>query len=391
MSGSHLLQNYRRAAVTLVRGSGCVVVDENGKEYLDCIAGIACCALGHAHPAIAAAVAEQATTLVHASNLFGHEPAGTLADELARRAGMDRVFFCNSGTEANEAAINLARKYQWRAGHPEKLTILACTGSFHGRTMGALAATSNDAYKEGFGPMLSGFAFTPFNDIDALRAALDENVAAFIVEPIQGESGVNVADRAFLEAARALCDERGALLIFDEIQCGSGRLGKFCAYERFGVKPDVLTMAKALGNGLPIGAMLCSEAAANGLQAGDHGSTFGGSPVPCAAALAHLRVRDETNLEAHVLAREAHLFAGLRALADAHPATYGQPRGMGLLVALPVRDPYDAAALVAKARERGVLFGTAGGNTIRIAPPLVITDAQVDEAVGVLGEIAAAG
>jgi acetylornithine/N-succinyldiaminopimelate aminotransferase len=365
-----------------------VVTDSDGNEYLDCIAGIACCALGHAHPAIAAAVAEQATRLVHASNLFGHEPAGTLADELARRANFDRVFFCNSGTEANEAAIKLARKYQWRAGHPEKVTILACTGSFHGRTFGALAATANDAYKEGFGPMPAGFAFTPFNDIEALRTALDEKVAAFIVEPIQGESGVNVADREFLKAARERCDERGALLIFDEIQCGSGRLGNFCAYERFDVKPDVLTMAKALGNGLPIGAMLCTEAAATGLQAGDHGSTFGGSPVPCAAALAHLRVRDETNLEAHVLAREAHLFAGLRALADAYPATYDGPRGMGLLVALPVRDPYDAAALVAEARARGVLFGTAGGNTIRIAPPLVITDAQIDRALRVLGEIA---
>ncbi|MDQ2993243.1 MAG: aminotransferase class III-fold pyridoxal phosphate-dependent enzyme, partial [Candidatus Eremiobacteraeota bacterium] len=237
MSGGHLLQNYRRADVTLVSGSGCTVTDSDGNEYLDCIAGIACCALGHAHPAIAAAVAEQATKLVHASNLFGHEPAGALADELARRTEMDRVFFCNSGTEANEAAIKLARKYQWRAGHPEKITILACNGAFHGRTFGALAATANDAYKEGFGPMPAGFRFTPFNDIEALREALDESVAAFIVEPIQGESGVNVADPAFLLAARQLCDERGALLIFDEIQCGTGRLGTFCAYERFGVKP----------------------------------------------------------------------------------------------------------------------------------------------------------
>ncbi len=234
----------------MVRGSGCYVYDTDGKEYLDCIAGIACCSLGHAHPAIAEAITEQANTLVHVSNLFGHEPAGTLAEELAQRTGMDRVFFCNSGTEANEAAIKLARKFQWRSGKPERMTILACEGSFHGRTLGALAATANDAYKEGFGPMPEGFAFTPFNDIEALKKNLNESVAAFIVEPIQGESGVNVADAAFLHEARMLCDERGALLIFDEIQCGTGRVGPFTAFQRFDVVPDVLTMAKALGNGL---------------------------------------------------------------------------------------------------------------------------------------------
>jgi len=387
-AGSHLLNNYRRAPVTMVSGDGCVVTDSEGRSYLDCIAGIACCALGHAHPTIADAIAAQSRKLVHASNLFGHEPAGTLADELAARTGLDRVFFCNSGTEANEAAIKLARKYQFRSGRPDRTTILACTGSFHGRTLGALAATANDAYKEGFGPMPEGFAFTPFNDIEALRITLDESVAAFIVEPIQGESGVNVADAAFLHEARMLCDERGALLIFDEIQCGTGRLGTFTAFERFSVEPDVLTMAKALGNGLPIGAMLCTEAASIGLQAGDHGSTFGGSPVPCAAALAHLRVRDATHLSDHVWAMEKVLFDGLNALATAHPTVYGEPRGLGLLAALPVLAPHEASAIVTEARARGVLFGTAGGNTIRIAPPLVIDAEQLGQALRVLGEIA---
>jgi len=387
-AGSHLLNNYRRAPVTMVSGEGCVVTDSEGRSYLDCIAGIACCALGHAHPTIADAIAAQSRKLVHASNLFGHEPAGTLADELAARTGLDRVFFCNSGTEANEAAIKLARKYQFRSGRPDRTTILACTGSFHGRTLGALAATANDAYKEGFGPMPEGFAFTPFNDIEALRITLDESVAAFIVEPIQGESGVNVADAAFLHEARMLCDERGALLIFDEIQCGTGRLGTFTAFERFSVEPDVLTMAKALGNGLPIGAMLCTEAASIGLQAGDHGSTFGGSPVPCAAALAHLRVRDATHLSDHVWAMEKVLFDGLNALAAAHPTVYGETRGLGLLAALPVLAPHEASAIVAEARARGVLFGTAGGNTIRIAPPLVIDAEQLGQALRVLGEIA---
>lgn len=384
----HLLQNYNRAPVTFVSGSGCVLTDAVGKTYLDCIAGIACCALGHAHPAIAEAVSAQARTLVHTSNLFGHEPAGALADELAARTGMDRVFFCNSGTEANEAAIKLARKHAWRRGERDRVTILTCSGSFHGRTYGALAATANPAYHEGFGPMPGGFAQTPFNDVEALEHAIDEKTAAFIVEPVQGESGVNVASSEFLQAARRLCDARGALLIFDEIQCGSGRLGTFTAYQRFGVKPDVVTMAKALANGLPIGAMLCTEAAADGLQPGDHGSTFGGSPIPCAAAMAHLRVRDETNLEAHVLAREEQLFAGLRALAASRPTLYGEPRGLGLLAALPVKAPLEAKALVAEARDRGVLFGTAGGNVIRIAPPLVITANEIDRALDVLSDIA---
>jgi len=389
VSGAHLLQNYARAPVTFVSGSGCVLTDIDGREYLDCIAGIACCALGHAHPAIARAIAEQAAKLVHTSNLFGHEPAATLADELARRTGFDRVFFCNSGTEANEAAIKLARKFAWRNGQRDRTTILACDGSFHGRTYGALAATSNDAYKEGFGAMPAGFAFTPFNDVGALDGAIDARTAAFIVEPVQGESGINPATVEFLQAARRLCDDRGALLIFDEIQCGSGRLGTFCAFERFGVRPDVITMAKALGNGLPIGAMLCTERVAVGLQPGDHGSTFGGSPVPCAAALAHLRVRDEMDLGAHVLARETELFAGLRALADRYPAVFEAPRGMGLLAALPVVAPLEAKEIVARARERGVLFGTAGGNVVRVAPPLVIDSAQVARALAVLDEVAA--
>ncbi|HVS46898.1 MAG TPA: aspartate aminotransferase family protein [Verrucomicrobiae bacterium] len=387
-SAGHLLQNYARAPVTFVSGSGCVLVDADGREYLDCIAGIACCALGHAHPAIAEAIADQAKRLVHTSNLFGHEPAGRLADELARRTGFDRVFFCNSGTEANEAAIKLARKFAWRAGERNRSTIVACEGAFHGRTYGALAATDSDAYKEGFGEMPGGFSFTPFNDVAALDAAIDANTAAFIVEPVQGESGVNPATVEFLQAARRLCDERGAMLIFDEIQCGSGRLGTFCAFERFGVRPDVLTMAKALGNGLPIGAMLCTERVAVGLQPGDHGSTFGGSPVPCAAALAHMRVRDEMGLEARVLSREIELFAGLRALAEKYPAVFESPRGMGLLAALPVRAPYDAKDIVAKARDRGVLFGTAGGNVVRIAPPLVIEPSQLAHALATLGEIA---
>jgi len=379
-----LLANYNRAPVTFVRGEGCELIDARGNRYLDFIAGIAVCALGHAHPAIADAVAEQANTLVHASNLYHHEPSGTLARTLVERSGLARAFFCNSGTEANEAAIKLARKLAYRNGEPERTTILSCSGSFHGRTLGALAATANDAYKVGFGPMPGGFAFTPFNDVAALERNLDADVAAFIVEPVQGESGVHPADAEFLRAARRLCDERGALLIFDEIQCGMGRLGPLFAFEAFDVVPDVVTMAKALANGLPIGAMLVAERAANGLQPGDHGSTFGGSPVSAAAAIAHLRVRDQVGLEAHVRDVAATFKEGLQDLSREYPSVFGVPRGMGLLLGLPVREPHEVASLVTALRERGVLAGTAGGNTLRFAPPLIATCAHVDRVLAVL-------
>jgi predicted acetylornithine/succinylornithine family transaminase len=385
----HLLRNYARAPVTLVRGEGCELIDSEGTRYLDMVAGIAVCALGHAHPAIAEAVAKQAATLVQASNLFYHEPAGTLANELARRSGLERVFFCNSGSEANEAAIKLARKLAYRRGQTERRTILACEGSFHGRTMGALAATANAHYKEGFEPLPEGFAFTPFNDAAALERAIDETTAAFIVEPVQGESGIKPADREFLKLARNLCTERGALLIFDEIQAGMGRLGTLFAFEGIGVRPDVVTIAKALANGLPIGAVLIDEHSAAGLQPGDHGTTFGGSPVPCAAGLAHLRVRDSFDIDAHVRARGDQLRAGLEALAARHAAFFDPPRGAGLMLGLPVRAPHAAQAFVDLAREHErLLLNGAGDNTLRFVPPLIITQAQVEDVLARLERLA---
>lgn len=389
VNANALLQNYSRAPVTFVAGEGCELIDDGGRRYLDMIGGIAVCALGHAHPEIVAAVAGQAGRLMHCSNLFGHEPAGALAAELARRSGLERVFFCNSGTEANEAAIKLARKFAFRNGEPQRTTIVYCSGSFHGRTMGALAATANAAYREGFGPLPGGFRQTPFNDAAALPETIDETVAAFIVEPVQGESGVIPACRAFLEAARKRCSQTGALLIFDEIQCGMGRLGPLFAFEHYGVEPDIVTLAKALANGLPIGAMLVREAFARGLQPGDHGSTFGGSPVPCAAALAHLRVRDRLHLEQHTGAISAVLFERLRDLSKRYPEVYGLPRGAGLLAGIPLAQDVDASSAVAALRESfGVLFGTAGGNTLRLAPPLVITIYEVDRAIEALSEYA---
>ncbi len=375
-----LLANYNRAPVTFVRGEGCYLYDDAGTRYLDCIGGIAVCALGHCHPWITDAVSRQARTLVHVSNLYHHEPAGTLARELVTRSGLGRAFFCNSGSEANEAAIKIARKRAYRLGQTNRTTILACSGSFHGRTLGALAATANPAYQEGFGPLPEGFAFTPFNDATALERALDENVAAFIVEPVQGESGVHPASLEFLATARRLCDQRGALLIFDEIQCGMGRLGPLFAFQRFGITPDVVTMAKALANGLPIGAMLVAESVADALQPGDHGSTFGGSPVPCAAAIAHLRVRDAIDLASYVTVREVQLMARLVDLAMAFPQVLGAPRGMGLLMGLPIAPTIPVGDVVTALRENGMLAGTAGGNTLRLAPPLIISEEQVDDA-----------
>jgi predicted acetylornithine/succinylornithine family transaminase len=377
---SHLLQNYAPAPFSIVRGEGCELIDADGVRYLDFVAGIAVCALGHAHPAITEAIAAQAGTLVHASNLYYHEPAGTLANELSARSGFERVFFCNSGAEANEAAIKLARKLAFRKGEGQRRTILSCTGSFHGRTLGALAATANAKYQEGFEPLPGGFGHVPFNDVATLERALDRTVAAFIVEPVQGESGIHVADNAFLQAARRLCSERGALLIFDEIQCGMGRLGTLFAFQTAGVRPDVVTLAKALANGLPIGAVLIDASAASGLQPGDHGTTFGGSPVPCAAALAHLRLRDELDLAGNTHARGAQLRAGLRRLGERYPAVFDAPRGIGLMLGLPVREPHTAKAISDAARERErFLVNAAGDNTLRLVPPLIVDQKQIED------------
>jgi len=359
----------------------CRTTPANGNRYLDLVAGIAVCALGHAHPAITEAVAKQAATLVQASNLFYHEPSGTLANELARQSGLERVFFCNSGSEANEAAIKLARKLAYRKGEHRRVRILACEGGFHGRTMGALAATANPHYKEGFEPLPGGFDHTPFNDVAALANAFDDTLAAFIVEPVQGESGVKPATREFLEAARTLCDQHGALLIFDEIQCGMGRAGTLFAFQTIGVRPDVVTLAKSLANGLPIGAMLVDGAASKALQPGDHGSTFGGSPVPCAAALAHLRVRDEIDLDAHVREAGARLREGLQRLHERRSDVVDPPRGLGLMLGLPVREPHSAKAISEHARGAGLLINAAGENTLRLVPPLVITFAQIADAL----------
>jgi acetylornithine/N-succinyldiaminopimelate aminotransferase len=384
----YLMENYTRAPITIVSGKGCEVMDDEGNRYLDLVAGLAVCALGHAHPAITAAIAEQAAQLVHCSNLYQHEPAGALATELAQRSGFARVFFCNSGSEANEAAIKLARKLAFRNGDTERRTILTCTGSFHGRTLGALTATANEKYHEGFDPLPAGFRHTIFNDAADLEKQLTGDVAAFLIEPIQGESGIYPANIEYLTLARELCDRHGALLIFDEIQCGMGRLGSLFAFEAVGILPDAITIAKALANGLPIGALLVNERCGAALRPGDHGTTFGGSPIPCAAALAHLRVRDRMRLDDHVRTAAAALLELLEQLAAAFPDRFERPRGRGLMLGLPVKTPFVASAFSREALRKGLLINAAGNNTLRFIPPLIISPEQLESAAEIIRELA---
>jgi predicted acetylornithine/succinylornithine family transaminase len=377
----HLLANYARADISFVRGDGVYLFDESGNRYIDLVAGIAVCALGHAHPDIARVVAQQAATLVHVSNLYHHEPAGTLADRLAELSGFDSVFFCNSGAEANEAAIKLARKHAYRRGETTRTTILAAHGSFHGRTFGALAATDNPKYKEGFEPLPAGFAWTPLNNIEALDHAIGETTACFLIEPVQGESGVVPATPEFLQAARRLCTERGAILIFDEVQCGMGRLGTLFASQFYNVMPDAFTLAKSLANGLPIGALLIRGEAATALRPGDHGTTFGGSPIPAAAALEHLRLRDALHLDAHVTRVGAILRDELASIARTWPSVFHEPRGHGLMLGLPVSEPHAASAFVTPALDEGLLINAAGRNTLRFVPPLIISADEIHDAM----------
>jgi len=375
-----VMANYGRLQINIVRGEGCWLFDESGNRYLDTVAGIAVCALGHAHPRITRAIADQAATLVHVSNLVHHEPGGTLADRLAALSGFDTVFFCNSGAEANEAAIKLARKTAYRKGEKQRNVIIGAQGAFHGRTMGALAATDKPAYQEGFHPLPLGFRHVPFNDIAALDAAIDETTACFLVEPVQGETGVIPATKEYLEAARRICTERGALLIFDEVQCGMGRLGRLFAFQYFGVTPDAFTLAKSLANGLPMGALIVRGDAATALKAGDHGTTFGGSCVPAAAALEHLAIREVVDLDAHVTAVGELLRSELAAIAEDFPHVFGAPRGIGLMLGLPVNEPYKNSDFVAAGLDNGIFLNGAGSNTMRFIPPLIITADEVREA-----------
>ena len=366
---------YARQPLVIVRGEGCWVWDEAGNRYLDLVAGIAVNVLGHAHPAVADALAEQARTLLTTSNLYYTLPQLELADALISRSPFDRAFFTNSGTEANEAAIKLAR----RAGHDRgAYAIVSLTNSFHGRTLGSLAATGQPKYQEPFMPLPEGFFHVPINDADALRTAVNEHTAAILLEPIQGESGIHPLTDEFLTAARDAADRVGALLVLDEIQTGVGRTGTFFAFEQTPVVPDVVTIAKGLGGGVPIGAMLVRESA-SAFHAGDHGTTLGGNPLTAAAALATLRVIDEGGLMDNARAMGARFAEGLAALVTDGLAT--EVRGRGLMIGVETAGPFAKAAVAVAREENGLLVNATGETTLRIVPPLTISADEVDEAV----------
>ncbi len=370
--------NYARFPVAFVRGEGTRLLDENGKSYLDLFSGLAVSCLGHGHKGLAAAIAEQASTLMHTSNLYYHEPGARLAQRLVDATFADRVFFCNSGTEANEAAIKMARR-----AVPDRYKIVSVEGSFHGRTLGALAATGQPDLQEGFGPMPGGFVHVAFGDIAAIRDAIDSETAAVIVEPIIGEGGIRVPPDGYLSALRTTCDDAGAVLIFDEVQTGIGRTGTLYAYEGFGVTPDILTSAKALGGGLPIGAVLATEKAAAGFVPGTHGSTFGANPVACAAALAVLDAFDAEAVLENVVQVGAHLEARLDELAASRDDIV-EVRGRGLMLGMELTRP--ARPVVEAALAAGVILNATAGTVVRFLPPLTITAAEIDEGIGVLAK-----
>jgi acetylornithine/N-succinyldiaminopimelate aminotransferase len=376
----YLMRTYKRGAVDFVKGEGCLLWDADGKEYLDFLAGISVCSLGHCHPAVVNAVTRQTQELMHVSNLFYTEPMARLAKRLSDSSLGGRVFFCNSGTEANEAAIKVARKHAHARGitAPE---IVSFEGEFHGRSYGALSATPKLSRNEALGPYLPGFRSVPDNDADALRAAVGPNTAAVLIEPIQGESGVWPTSDEALVAAREACDEVGALLIFDEIQTGIGRTGSLWAYQQTPVRPDVITSAKALGNGMPIGACITGPEAAEALQPGDHGSTFAAGPIGTSAALAVLDAVDDPALLRSVRELGARLRSGLEEL----PGVAGT-RGRGLMVGVALEEGIDAPALGADLLQRGLVVNIPGPGTIRLLPPLVVDSDQIDRAVGLIGE-----
>ncbi len=372
---AHLFGNYRPPAPTFVRGERSVLYDARGKDYVDLVAGIATCGLGHCHPKLVAALTAQASALWHVSNLYDTQPASLLAARLCETSFADRVFFCNSGTEANEAAIKLVRRFHHDRGTP-RAEILVCEGGFHGRTLGALSATAQPKYHLGFAPLVPGFRVLPYGDIEALRANLSERTAALLIEPIQGEGGVIVPPEGFLREARVLCDRVGALLVLDEVQTGMGRTGTLWAHQQEGVTPDVLTSAKALGGGFPIGAVLAREEVAASFVPGSHGSTFGGNPLATSVAKAALDVLLDDGVLAAVpaLTRKLHL-----ALAEALPAgLVTQVRGRGLLIGLEVSQP--AGLLAARALEAGVLVNALGERVLRLAPALTLNDSELAEA-----------
>ncbi len=379
-----IAKTYNRFPIVITKGKGCTVWDSEGQAYTDFVAGIAVCNLGHAHPGVSKALSDQANTLFHVSNLYYTVPQVKLASWLVDNSFADRVFFCNSGAEANEAAIKLVRKYFNNKGELQRNRIIAAEKSFHGRTMAALSATGQDKIKQGFDPLLEGFDFVPFNDIDALKSKIGPFTCAVIIEPVQGEGGVRCPDAEYLKDVRRLCDKTGALLLFDEIQTGMGRTGKLFAYEHFGIEPDIMTLAKALANGMPIGAMLAREHIAAAFVPGSHGSTFGGTPVITAASLEVVRTLVRERVIDHCLQIGAYFKERLLWLKDRHNSIT-DVRGIGLLLGIKLKT--DGGPVVKKCMEKGFLINCIQGNILRFIPPLIIEKDEIDSLIICLDEI----
>jgi acetylornithine/N-succinyldiaminopimelate aminotransferase len=380
-----LVQNYKPQPVVLERGEGVYVWDVEGRRYLDLIGGIATCALGHCHPAVVAAAKAQLDRLWHVSNVFYSQPQLALAERLTQASGLlgARAFFCNSGAEANEALIKLARRYQSVVRQrPERFELLCFEQSFHGRTLATVTATGQPKYQQGFEPLPAGFRHVAYGDLDAARSAVGAHTAAILVEPIQGEGGVRVAPRGFLRGLRELCDEAGLLLLVDEVQTGMGRTGKAFAYQHESILPDAFSLAKALGNGLPIGAMVCSDEVARALPSGTHGSTFGGNPVAAAAAVAAWDLAQTPAMLQQIIERGSDFLELAQAVQVRRPDRVRQIRGQGLLWGIEVDE--GAAAVLARCREQGLLANLAGEKTLRFAPPYIVTRAQLAEGLEML-------
>jgi len=379
-----IAKTYNRFPIVLTKGQGCRLWDTEGREYIDFVSGIAVCNLGHAHPKVSEALSKQADILLHVSNLYYTEPQIELAYRLTQNSFADRVFFCNSGAEANEAAIKLARKYVKDKGEKDRYRIITMEKSFHGRTMATLSATGQDKIKKGFEPVLEGFDHIPFNDIEALRKSIGPSTCAVLLEPIQGEGGVRCPDPDYLKEVRRLCDETGILLIFDEIQTGMGRTGKLFAYEHFGIEPDIMTLAKALANGLPIGAMLAREDVADSFGPGAHASTFGGTPIVTAASIQVVKVLLEENIISHCAEMGAYFKEKLSGLKAGHESIV-DVRGMGLLLGMKLKIEGDA--IVNACMEKGFLINCIQGNILRFIPPLIIEKEEIDAIIEFLDEI----
>ena len=372
------MPTYGRIDLSFVKGEGCYLITHNDTHFLDCASGIAVNTLGHCHPKLVETLNHQAKTLWHTSNLYRIPEQERLAYRLAQACSLDHVFFCNSGAEANEASVKMARRFQYRQKKPEKSTILCAGGAFHGRTLGMLSATANPAYREGFGPSVAGFEHVAFGNLNELRNAMNPSIAAIMIEPVQGEGGANAAPDGYLQGLRDAADEFGALVIADEVQTGMGRTGTLFAYQQSGIKPDIVVLAKGLGGGIPVGAVIAREEIGLAMGPGSHGSTFGGNPLAMAVANSVLDVLEEDGFMRHVQQISAYLLSRLTEMAGTYPKLINEIKGLGLLRGIGLNERLPAAELSAMLRAKMVLTVPAGLNTLRILPPLIITHSEVD-------------